>query len=213
MKLLMTGDAVGGVWTYALDLARALAPLGVEVVLATMGPRPSAEQRREANALPKLQLLESDFALEWMPEPWLDVQRAGEWLLELEERFQPDVVQLGGFAHGAVSFRAPTVVVAHSCVLSWWRAVKGEAAPPEWNRYREEVARGLAAADVVVAPTQAMLDSLSEYSIALPRTRVIFNGADASRFAPAAKNRSCFPPGVCGTKRKTWRLWMRWRKI
>ena len=38
MKLLMTADRVGGVWQYATDLARALAPLGVETVVAVLGP-------------------------------------------------------------------------------------------------------------------------------------------------------------------------------
>ena len=45
MKLLMTADAVGGVWSYSLELARALAPHGVEIVLATMGPPPTGAQR------------------------------------------------------------------------------------------------------------------------------------------------------------------------
>ena len=48
----MTADCVGGVWTYALDLADALAPHGVEVQLATMGRLPDAEQRRQAGLPP-----------------------------------------------------------------------------------------------------------------------------------------------------------------
>ena len=48
MKILMTADAVGGVWTYALDLAVGLAPRGVEVVLAVLGPAPSPRQRAAA---------------------------------------------------------------------------------------------------------------------------------------------------------------------
>ena len=40
-RVLMTADCVGGVWTYALDLAESLGDFGVEVLLATMGPRPS----------------------------------------------------------------------------------------------------------------------------------------------------------------------------
>ncbi|MDQ3796543.1 MAG: glycosyltransferase family 1 protein, partial [Pseudomonadota bacterium] len=33
MKVLMTTDAVGGVWSYALELARALEPFDIEVAL------------------------------------------------------------------------------------------------------------------------------------------------------------------------------------
>ena len=37
MRVLMTADAVGGVWTYALELARALAPHGVALGTAHRG--------------------------------------------------------------------------------------------------------------------------------------------------------------------------------
>jgi hypothetical protein len=36
-KVLMTADTVGGVWTYALELAAGLGEHGVEVAIATMG--------------------------------------------------------------------------------------------------------------------------------------------------------------------------------
>ena len=121
----MTGDAVGGVWTYALVLARALAPHGVRVTLATMGARPGAAQRADADAA-GIDLVVSDFRLEWMDDPWEDVARAGEWLRSLERDVAPDLVHLNGYAHGALDWRAPVVVVAHSDVCSWWRAVRGE---------------------------------------------------------------------------------------
>ena len=44
----MTADAVGGVWTYALELARGLAGQRIEVMLAVLGPAPDEEQREEA---------------------------------------------------------------------------------------------------------------------------------------------------------------------
>src|SRR3954471_24920671 len=102
MKLLMTTDCVGGVWTYSLDLAKALEPHGVTVVLATMGPAPTPDQRREAERHVNISLHQSTFKLEWMEDPWADVARAGRWLLELEARHRPDVVHLNGYAHGAL---------------------------------------------------------------------------------------------------------------
>ncbi len=50
----MTADTVGGVWTYALDLARALAERGIAVALATMGARLTRGQWRDARAVPRL---------------------------------------------------------------------------------------------------------------------------------------------------------------
>jgi len=45
MKILLTTDAVGGVWQYTTELARALSSQGVECVVAVLGPAPSADQR------------------------------------------------------------------------------------------------------------------------------------------------------------------------
>ncbi len=184
----MTADTVGGVWTYALELARALEPRGTVVGLATMGAPLSADQRAEVEAAPNVTLFESAYRLEWMESPWDDVERAGEWLLDLEDRFAPDVVHLNGYAHGALPWRAPTLVVGHSCVLSWWRAVRGESAPAaDWAAYREAVASGLRAADYVAAPTGAMLAALREHYGPLPRARAVPNGRDPRRFRPAEK--------------------------
>ncbi len=156
----MTADAVGGVWTYALELADALAESGVAVTLAVMGGGLSAEQRRQAAASSVAAVHGSALALEWMDDPWAEVDAAGDWLLGLAEEARPDVVQLNGYSHAALPWPAPTLVVAHSCVLSWWAAVRGEAAPPLWDEYRRRVTAGLAAADAVVAPTAAMRDEL-----------------------------------------------------
>lgn len=175
-RVLMTADTVGGVWTYSLELTRALLETGIEVALATMGAPLSDAQWREARRLPKLRVFESSYKLEWMEQPWADVQRAGEWLLNLEAQWQPDVVHLNGYAHGALPWQAPVIVVGHSCVLSWWQAVKRESAPNSWEQYRQTVTKGLAAADLVIAPTAAMLQTLKEHYGPLPNCRVIFNG-------------------------------------
>lgn len=194
-RILMTADTVGGVWVYALELARALAPHGVEVALATMGAPLRPAQWAAARRLPNLTVHESDFRLEWMEAPWADVARAGTWLMELEERIRPDLVHLNGYAHGALPWHAPTLVVGHSCVLSWWRAVRGEDAPPAWQRYREAVARGLRAADRVAAPTRAMLAALEWHYGPLPAARVLPNGRAAAEFAPQPKASYIFAAG------------------
>src|SRR5215217_9067912 len=163
MKILMTADTVGGVWTYALEVADALAPHDIEVELATMGRPLDHDQRAELARSAVAGLHESAFALEWEDDPWEDVDRAGRWLLELEERVAPDLVHLNGYAHGSLPWTAPAVVVAHSCVLSWWEAVRGEQAPATWERYRSAVEAGLRAASAVVAPTAAMLAALERH--------------------------------------------------
>jgi glycosyltransferase involved in cell wall biosynthesis len=173
----MTADAVGGVWQYALALGSGLVQAGVRVTLAVIGPPPHAAQR-EAAAQRGLQVRVSGGRLEWMADPWRDVEADRRWLLELEERCAPDVVHLNAYCHADAGFRAPVLVGAHSCVCSWWRAVHGAPAPAEWDEYRTRVTRGLSAAALIVAPTAAMLDALRrEYAVGLPNARVIPNGA------------------------------------
>src|SRR3954452_21657778 len=186
-RVLMTTDTVGGVWTYALELCRALRRHRVEVALATMGAPLDASQAAEAAALPGLQIYESAYRLEWMREPWDDVDESGAWLLDLERQTAPDVVHLNGYSHASLPFAAPVLVVGHSCVLSWWRAVRRETAPPEWEPYYQRVARGLRAADLVVTPTAAMLRWLEYLYGPLQHARVILNGRRPELFPLLAK--------------------------
>jgi len=194
-KILMTADTVGGVWVYALELAQALSKKGIQTILASMGAPVTSEQRQEAQRIPHLELCESSFKLEWMEDPWPEVKQAGQWLLQLEKLFEPDLVHLNGYAHGSLPWRAPTLMVGHSCVLSWWQAVKGEPAPANWNQYWRQVRRGLRSADLVVAPTQAMLTALEEHYGPLANRKVIANGRDSALFRPGKKEPFIFAAG------------------
>jgi glycogen synthase len=186
-SVLMTADTVGGVWTYSMELVRWLSARGTHTTLATMGPALTDAQWDEARAIPALTIEESSFQLEWMDEPWADVDCASEWLLNLNARVRPDIVHLSGYAHAALPWKAPVVCVAHSCVLSWWRAVKGEAAPAKYDEYSRRVRAGLLASDVVAAPSQAMLSCLAaEYGFPGGGC-VVPNARCADLFRPAAK--------------------------
>ncbi len=186
-RILMTADTVGGVWTYALELTRALQPYGIEVLLAVMGPRLSAAQREDAQAIDNLNLFKSDYKLEWMPDCWQDVKRAGDWLLHLENRLRPDVVHLNGYAHANLPWNSPTLVAGHSCVFSWWHSVYGDPPPAEWQRYKSEVKNGLHAADLVVTPSKAMLRALNTHYGAIENARVLPNGRSPEHFKPDVK--------------------------
>src|SRR5437773_1032296 len=159
-KILMTVDSIGGVWTYALELARALEPYGIAIAFASMGGRLSREQYEQVVGRKNVRLFESAYRLEWMEDPWEDVDRGGDWLLQLAARVRPDLIHLNSYCHAVLSWNAPVLVAGHSCVLSWWRAVKGDHAPAQYDQYRARVAAGLAAADLVVAPSPGMRDAL-----------------------------------------------------
>ena len=186
-RVLMTADTAGGVWSYALELSSGLAKYGIEVMLATMGNPPNAEQRREMRRIRNISLCESSYKLEWMDSPWEDVDQAGEWLLSLEESLSPDIVHLNGYVHASLPWQTPCFVVAHSCVLSWWEAVRKKQLPEEFRQYRERVRKGLAAASLVVAPSQAMLRSLERHYMPLPGGRVIHNARSRKQYKPGKK--------------------------
>lgn len=193
--VLMTADAVGGVWRYALELAEGLRRHGVRVVLAVMGPAPDGEQRSEVARLRNVVLEEGPFPLEWMDGGVEALEASGEWLLGLERRYRPDIIHLNGYAHAALPWRAPVLVVAHSCVLSWWRAVKGCDVPAHWGGYARAVTRGLRAAAMVAAPTRAFLDELDLLYGPLPAARVVPNGLNPERFCATAKDPVIFAAG------------------
>lgn len=175
----MSTDAVGGVWTYAAELRAGLAAVGVEVVLATLGPSPPPEPG----------IAYRRCRLEWQDEPWDDVREAGEWLRELAHDERVDLVHLNGYAHGAPPWHVPVIVVGHSCVLSWHEAVRGAAAGAAWQRYRREVSAGLCGADIVVAPGAAMRSALRRLYDFDRDCRVICNGVSPHPAPGAAKQR------------------------
>ena len=138
----MTADAVGGVWTFALELARGLADQGVETLLAVLGPAPDAAQRRAAFAVPGLRLALTGLPLEWQDRAGPFDAGARRRLLALERAFRPDIVHASGFREAAAGFAAPVLLTAHSCVRTWWRACRGGDPPPEWDFLRGRRAPG-----------------------------------------------------------------------
>ncbi len=201
MNLLMTADTVGGVWTYAVDLCRGLADRGVTITLMTMGAPMSADQHAAVAGVAGLEVVETSYRLEWMSDAEGDLGAAGERLLALAERTRPDVVHLNGYAHAALPWaeaagrRPGVVVVGHSCVETWWRAVKGEPTDGSWAAYRRLVRTGIHAADAFVAPTRAMLEAFGACHRPHARGSVIHNGRCGELYRPLVKEPTILAAG------------------
>lgn len=190
-RLLLVTDAVGGVWTYSLELARALRPLGIDTILAVMGPSPS-DRQREASA--DLELIDTGLPLEWLDVEPADIREAGKAVAAIANRTGADVVQTSSAALLAdVQFNQPSVAVQHSCVASWWQAVMGTALPPEFRWRRDLVQRGLRQASAIVAPSLAFAAETSRlYGIDVA---AVHNGRRPSSVARIPQGQFVFTAG------------------
>ncbi len=178
--ILMTADAVGGVWTYALDLGAALARRGSRVTLAVLGPAPSDAQRADAAAR-DLALHDLGHPPDWLAADAAAVRAGADALADLARRDGADLVHLNHPALGAdAAFPCPTLVVTHSCLATWWKAVRGDEPLPEDFRWRSALHEaGLAAADAVAAPSAAFAEATRRvYGFGVPPL-VVPNGRDA----------------------------------
>ncbi len=213
LHVLMTTDAVGGIWTYTTALARALCRLGHRVTLVTLGPEPRAAQLRPLRDIPHLNLEITELALEWMDPEGHNMPAACERLAKIERRFRPDVVHINGYRDARAEWSAPTLVVAHSCVRSWWIACRGcEPTEARWRNYAFNVEAGLAAATQWVAPTAAFRDTVQALYAPPSIGTVIHNGLDvearpsrrepfvlaAGRLWDEAKNMSALAEAAAG---------------
>jgi glycogen synthase len=188
LHVLMTTDAVGGVWVFATSLAEQLCRRGNRVTLVTLGPPPSRERLAALRQYPNLWVEPTDLELEWMDPEGTDFARAGDVLFKIAERVRPDIIHLNSYREAAFAWPAPTLVVAHSCVRSWWRACRGQAAQgSEWERYAAHVSAGLDAADRWVAPTAWFRDQIDKCYAPRHSGDVICNGTAAVSPSPVRK--------------------------
>ncbi|MGG5822609.1 glycosyltransferase family 4 protein [Falsiroseomonas sp. HW251] len=184
--LLMTADAVGGVWTYAMDLAAALVPLGTRTTLAVMGTGVEARHREAAAAIPRLTLVETGWPLDWLAKEPSAILRAGEALAALASRVRADLLQLNSPALAAAArFPCPVVGVCHSCLATWWDAMRQGALPDDFAWRDALLKQGYARCDALVAPSRAFAAATARvHGLALPE--VVWNGRRASGVAARA---------------------------
>jgi glycosyltransferase involved in cell wall biosynthesis len=155
-RVFMTADAVGGVWTYALDLARGFGKRGIETHLAVLGPSPSPAQAAEAAAIPRLELIDTRLALDWTAAHPREIAATSTRLKDLAGSSGADLVHLNGPAlAGRSTWPVPLVIGIHSCVATWWQAVRTGDMPRDFVWRTRATASGLAVADAILAPSAA----------------------------------------------------------
>lgn len=175
-RVLMTTDAVGGVWTYALDLSEGLAFAGVQVTLCVLGPRPTAQQSRQALSIPGLRLVETDLPLDWTANGPQEIEAASDALAELCAQGGFDLLHLNSPALAASGrVGVPVLGFCHSCTRTWWEAVRADPLAQDFLWRAELVRRGMSACDLLAAPTAAFA-AATALAYDLPLPRVVRNG-------------------------------------
>jgi glycosyltransferase involved in cell wall biosynthesis len=184
-RILMTVDAVGGVWRYAMDLAAALKPHGFCCVFAGLGPQPSDRQRKEAAALGRLHWL--DAPLDWMVQSETALDGVGTKVLDLAVTQGVDLLHLNLPSQAAqIQTDLPVVVMSHSCVVTWFEGVRGEDPPLGWRWHKAINRRGLDRADLVLAPSGSHAAMLVKAYGAIDNLHVVYNASSTE--------------AACGTK-------------
>lgn len=186
MRILLTADTVGGVWTYAQELVTGLLRRGMEVTLVSFGEMPELTQTRWTEGLRGLDFRPTPFHLEWMQEAATDIEASSEYLLNIIRETEPDLLHLSQYCYGSLDVDIPKIITAHSDVVSWWHAVHGDDPPDSaWSRwYRETVTNGLAGADAVITPSRWMLSQIKQHYGTPASSTVIYNGRTPQHFNP-----------------------------
>ena len=127
--------------------------------------------------------------------------QAASDLAELARGRQVDVIHLNHPALAAqTSFPAPVLAACHSCVTSWWGAVKGTPLPPHFAWQADFVGRGYRRAHLLVAPSRAFAETTKRL-YALPHLpEVVHNG----RAAPPEPAHSAEPIEAVFTAGRLW---------
>jgi glycosyltransferase involved in cell wall biosynthesis len=128
----------------------------------------------------------TEYRLEWMEVAERDIEESRRYLEMLVSEVRPDVLHLSQYCYGDIDVSIPRIIVAHSDVVSWWVGVHGsEPDDSPWIRtYRKHVENGLRGADLVVAPSQWMLDAVSRHYFQPQHGSVIHNGRTHELFDP-----------------------------
>jgi glycosyltransferase involved in cell wall biosynthesis len=193
-RILMTVDAVGGVWRYALDLARAMQPHGFSYHLLGFGPQPGGMMARECAGVENVELTWAALPLDWMVEDERALDEISAAIMERAQDWRADLLHLNVPSQAAgLAADFPVVVASHSCVPSWWQAIRCEPMPPLWQWQKERNQAGLARADGIVAPSethgraiQAVYGPLARLSIVPNATMAVASPARKQPFVLAA---------------------------
>ncbi len=176
--VLLTTDTVGGVWRYTADLVAGLSRRGIRAIVATLGPPPDAAQRAELRDVP---LVVTDWPLDWMAGGPAPLAEAARGIANLADQHRAALLHLHepSLRAGMPGPGRTTITVLHSCLASWWEAMRGGALPEAWHWRRTLTEDGLMRADAVIVPSHSMAATMARLYPPRP-VHVVHNGRQAA---------------------------------
>lgn len=187
-RILMTLDAVGGVWQYAMGLAAQLARSGTTIFFAGVGPLPSADQREEAETIGTVEWLKTP--PDWLAQDEHALDGLSDELAYMVHKHGVELVHLNAPTQAAsLALPCPVVAVSHSCVVTWFHTVRG-AIPQDddWAWHKPCNQAGFDRADVVVAPSGSHAAALEACYGPISRLRVVHNAVSPSGIEARREN-------------------------
>ena len=178
-RVFMTTDRVGGVWTYATDIVAGLADRGIDVTLAILGP----SQGDTPPSHPRVAIIDTGLPLDWLVPNAETLAQTSHALAGFARQSGADLIHLNSAGYATAGFDAPVVAVCHSCLGTWWDAVRGGDVPPDFGWRTAALGAAYAACDRLVAPSEAFAAATtSRYGV---RPAVVHNGRAATGLAAA----------------------------
>ena len=192
-SVLVTTDAVGGVWRYAVELSRGLAGRGCQVTLAVLGPEPSASQLAEVDEVEGAVLVNTGLPLDWLAERPAELNRVARALTKLAAGVDVALLHAPALV-GQCDWPVPVAAMAHSCIGTWWDAVRGGRVAPDYAWRARATSEGLRRADAIAAPSHSFAEALHRVH-GVNGLTVVYNGRDPLHLPGVPRARAVLTAG------------------
>ena len=187
-RLLLTTDAVGGVWRYTVELAAGIAERGGTVIVAVVGP--PASPARTAELPPSIRLIQTGLQLDWLAKTPGDLDRASAALAGIDA----DIALLHAPALLRHRWPVPVATMVHSCLTTWFAEVRGGPVALDCAWRAEATADGLHRAHAVAAPSHAFAETVRR-TYDLPSVTAIHNGRRPMALPAVPRERAVLTAG------------------
>jgi hypothetical protein len=165
----------------------------VSVTLVVFGPSPLPIQWDQAADIAGLRVVDTGLPLDWLVDDPARLDAAAEAFADFATRSGADLVHLNTPALLSGPIPIATVGGCHSCVATWWDAVRGGALPAGFSAASLRLQRGYRACDALIAPSHAFAEATRRRHGVAPR--VVANGRRTFERRPASRRTTALCSG------------------